>query len=67
MKTAYNPDITSEWAKVAQKLKINIKSVKSTQSAHFPTDDSQKTNMLSKYPMNRTTLVYKSGKNKKVI
>lgn len=58
---------TSRWAKVAQKLKIRIKSDKSTQTAPNPTDDSQKNknkkNMLSIYPMN-WTLVYKSEKQK---
>lgn len=58
---------TSRWAKVAQKLKIRIKSDKSTQTAPIPTDDSQKNknkkNMLSIYPMN-WTLVYKSEKQK---
>lgn len=54
--------------KVAQKLKIKIKSDKSTQFAPNPTDDQKtkkKKNMLSIYSTKRT-LVYKSEKTKLV-
>lgn len=57
------------WAKVAQKIKIRTQIwYINPKSPPFPNRWFTKENMLSIYPMNRTTLIYKSeNKRKQVI